>query len=325
VARNSKQSKHKWCFPFIGNIEDNGAARTMTAYLRKAHTLNPELIWGDICGTGLRIGSANTMFAAGVNEIVVTARGGWDASKANDNKAFEYFIAELFNIVIGGRALAGWAHPEVTVYAPTLNVVKTFSEDRVNDFRRFLFNTFSYASHMPDQTVQTMCATVLAHLSEFRSTYTDNHVVVSALKTKGERYGFTLDQLTSLGEVIKNEYELANLHRLPPSRGAEDINVALAKSLNSTMLSVLHSVQDMVGKQKNADVLLRRVETQLSVHARDISLLLQKSPQKSKSPEKITDPISNRYSIDCPSLNKLLIYCTTAILLALYGCQYNPR
>ena len=69
------------CFPFLAHLKDSGAANAMTRYLHDVYKRDgTNDLWPQICGTGLRVGAANTLFSSGVESIFAIMRGGWDHS-----------------------------------------------------------------------------------------------------------------------------------------------------------------------------------------------------------------------------------------------------
>jgi hypothetical protein len=95
-------------FPSLANKAQPSSM--ITNFLREVEDI-PDLD-PDASGHGLRIGAVNELAnVPGISEVHITVRGGWKME--NFNTMFEYLLAILRTLNVGGRALAGWKNPFV--------------------------------------------------------------------------------------------------------------------------------------------------------------------------------------------------------------------
>ena len=214
-----------WVFPNLAHL-NNGAAGTVSKYLKDLVAHNIEGLFEGVSGTDLRVGSANAIVNHPNAELVhAIMRGGWEMSSINS--MFEYVLQCPQSVAIAGRALAGWPNCRQKCVPPRL-LRDTLTIDN------FLFNLFDVTFNFttPRSTMKsfmkTMLASILCYLDVILSTYPrlldDSNSWLHIFLTKGKQFSFDLNHLKLWGAEIKDEWLFRNAKQLKFSNDCNGID-----------------------------------------------------------------------------------------------------
>lgn len=127
-----------WMFPAYVDMVKGGAASKASRIIDKCRKAGVEGVVEGANSHGIRVTATDDMTFHHLLSVFATiARGGWDFK--SDNLAFYYFTKRL-NVVLAGKALAGWHDPRQPVHAPTLDAfVTSANKSKVDEFCERLF------------------------------------------------------------------------------------------------------------------------------------------------------------------------------------------
>ncbi|KAL7500099.1 hypothetical protein ACHAWT_009486 [Skeletonema menzelii] len=127
-----------WLFPAYVDMVKGGAASKASRIIDKCRKNGVEGVLEGVNSHGIRVTATDDLtFHHLLSVFAAIARGGWDFK--SDNLAFYYFTKRL-NVVLAGKALAGWHDPRQPVHAPTLDAfVTSANKSKVDEFCERLF------------------------------------------------------------------------------------------------------------------------------------------------------------------------------------------
>jgi hypothetical protein len=175
------------------------------------------------------LGAANEMMNHPTTEIGhVIMRGGWYFS--NMCNAFEYLLQLVHSLMIGGRALAGWADSRRPCFPPRLILVDTSNLALVTRLYTKVFGTWESVfspNNRLNPLVETMFASILMYLASMLEKYGPLHIVF--LLTVSREEHIDLPQLLQWGALVRDDWQIRNLANA--STGSDPQFLAIVKIL----------------------------------------------------------------------------------------------
>jgi hypothetical protein len=182
----------------------------------------------DITATSLRVGGINEVVNRTHDIVCGTIRGGWGSYFASVATIMEYYQQSNLTLSKGGRAIAGWAVPEETVYPPTCSAFldDCCTVEECTLLPKFMEQLFDSAHfHIMGSTsklrslADCMLASLLQYLQSFLERYGADHIVMVALFDKAAQFNISKEKLLLWGRLIKKDFDRKNIRNSVPAHG----------------------------------------------------------------------------------------------------------
>jgi len=210
-----------WVFPSFVDLVDGGAAKKASKILEKCREGGVDRLPKDSTSHGIRVAATDDMIHNHlVSVFVVIARGGWDFEA--DSTAFRYF-SHLKHIAVGGRALAGWANPNLDVKAPSLEpLCAIIGRDVAKQFCDILFIAADIPQLKKEDDLlpfrDAMVATLVKDYEPMFSVLGPNSPIIKKLQNAAIHVDKGHSDLVQWGQAIKMKFRLDNLTNLGDNR-----------------------------------------------------------------------------------------------------------
>jgi hypothetical protein len=236
----------------MADAGDSGASAWLTNWLKRIRNDSLDEVPENVTATSLRIGATNTMANNPTCDLThIILRGGWEFSSIV--KVFTYLLQIVANVIVGGRALSGWADARAPCFPPRLAPIVTPSNEiRLRNFLAMLFHLTSDDYAVKGRLrplVETCFASVLMYHDEFSKRYVSvagqsgTHKIVESINATAKVFGFTRDDLTAFGDAIRRDWKERNACAFADTSAAFDKVVSLVNHLKTEInhMKELHS------------------------------------------------------------------------------------
>ncbi len=247
-----------WMFPAYVDMVKGGAASKASRIIEKCRKNGVEGIPDGASSHGIRVTATDDMtFHHLLSVFCAIARGGWDFK--SDNLAFHYFTKRL-NIVMAGKALAGWHDPRQKVASPTIKAFKTEENSvQVESFCRSLFVSSSVPMLNDDLKGfrDAMVASLLMYFKDVSEELGNGSPIVVAIQRAAVSNNIRGDTLQEWGELVRARFIAANAKNM----GAVDLTEQERHDRNIELLqtAVLH----LADRSKKQDAQLKTMSQKM--------------------------------------------------------------
>ena len=305
-------------FPEYVDMADGGAASKVSRIIEKCRDGGVEGIPDDLTSHGIRVSAADEMmFNEHLPFFAAIARGGWDCKA--DTLLFFYLTLKK-HVATAGKALAGWADPNMTVTAPTLEAIYDDSNrDAIDNFCHRLFQGTSISALLSDSGKlkgfrSRMVASLLMYHASVKKTLDRDSDIVRKVALTWIECGLEMEDIERYGDKIKERFQIDNAMSLAAGSGTKEEQ--FTKAIAAVQEIAIKNSNRLVNLENKVERMSEDLsETKAMVEKIYLAVLPQQGSPSSGQKRKKPDEPSARTSAVKPSASVAAVRPLGQVLL----------
>ena len=233
ASASAEEAGMNFMFNNYFGMADGGAASKVSRIIQKCRDGGVEDLPEDFTGHGLRVAAADEMmFNVHLPFFAAIARGGWDCKA--DTLLF-YYLTQKLHVAAAGKALAGWANPNVKVHAPTLEAI--YNDKNRGAIDAFCHELFQHSSisQLLDTTLKgfrsRMVASLLMYYANVKKELGRDSAIIRSMYAACVESDLEIRDLDFYGKQIKKRFQVDNALNLAAS-SSDNIETIMEKAFH---------------------------------------------------------------------------------------------